>query len=177
MLKHSSAPKYRAAWIQTISGKTHVKKSSLAQTLILLGIQFHPNPDPLQCNPNSLLYTVYTQWTLIQGFRRHILVKYPFSSVEICSLCEFHLSRTCRSAAGQSLLRGCWEQNQSHLALPQGLMAFATNFTRQICVCPSHANFTSVTHGAGPIGLSQARPPWLHICGWSGKRSNSLSLL
>ena len=148
MLKHSSAPNSRVAWVQAISGKTHVKKSSLAQTLILLGIQFHPNPVPFQCNPNSLLYTVYTQWTLIQGFSRHILVKYPFSSrFQMKSVCFVNF--TCHGLAGQQLANLCCAGVESKTILtwpcPRGSWHLqATSQDKSVCV-PLHAVFTSVS--------------------------------
>lgn len=148
MLKHSSAPKYRAAWVQIISGKTHMKKSSLAQILILLGIQFHPNPVPFQCNPNSLLYTVYTQWTLIQGFSRHILIKYPFSSRFQMKSVRF-VNFTRHRLAGRQLANLCCAGVESKTILTRPCFRGSwhlqpTSQDNSVCA-PPHVVFTSVS--------------------------------
>lgn len=180
MLKHSSAPKYRAAWVQTISGKTHVKKSSLAQTLILLGIHFHQIqflsnviliPFCIQCTPSEPLFrdSVGISWSNIlfpPDFRWNLF--------------------TLWISLVTDLQGGSWPISAARVLKAKPLSLDPASGAHGICnqlrktnlyVSPRmQFSLVSVrTHGAGPIGLSQARPPWLQICGWSGKGSNLLS--
>lgn len=143
MLKHSSAPKYRAVWIQTISGETHV--------VVILCLDCNSLWHSISSKPRSFSMVILIPFVYCAPSKPLFRDSAGISLANIHPALDFRWNLLTLWISLVTDLQGGHWPNPENTTLSQGLVAFAPNFARQFCVCHSAWDFHK--YKCGYLGL------------------------